>query len=469
MVFHNLFIGINLIMTSSSNFPSVDQSIIAIVGLGYVGLPLAVEFALFHKSARLSPGPSIIAYDVDQSRIDELSDGFDRTMEVCPSTFPLVDNILFTSSLNDLSLADVYIVTVPTPIDSSKTPDLSALKSASSVVGQALSKRNEISCSDLPIPFVVFESTVYPGATEEVCVPIIKSFSGHDTWSPATNTGFVIGYSPERINPGDNNNKLSSITKVVGTNHKISTDWLSKFYGQIISAGTHCTSSIAVAEAAKVIENTQRDLNIALINELSIIFSKLNINTSEVLAAASTKWNFIPFYPGLVGGHCIGVDPYYLTYKAQQVGYYPEVVLAGRRINDSMAKWISQQFLINLVSRSLMPSDSYILILGFTFKENCPDIRNTKVFDILTTLVSVGYSVDVVDPIASPSHARSVYNVTLISEIPRSKKYSGVIVAVGHDSFKEISINEWRDILNPTSVIFDVKGIVPSELDPIIL
>ncbi|WP_424963010.1 Vi polysaccharide biosynthesis UDP-N-acetylglucosamine C-6 dehydrogenase TviB [Ekhidna sp.] len=408
---------------------------IAIIGLGYVGLPLAVEFGKRQK---------VIGYDINQSRIDELNNGYDRTLEVDEAELKSASNLSLTTDKEELRQADIFIVTVPTPINKYKQPDLSPLLSASRLVGEVL-KKDDI---------VIYESTVYPGCTEDDCVPILEEVSGL-----TFNKDFFCGYSPERINPGDKVHRLPNIKKVTsGSTNEIAEE-VDELYQTIISAGTFKASSIKAAEAAKVIENSQRDLNIAFVNELALIFDKLNINTSDVLEAAATKWNFLPFKPGLVGGHCIGVDPYYLTHKAEALGYHPEVILAGRRINDNMGVYISNQVIKLMVQKGIPVKGSKALVLGITFKENCPDIRNSKVIDVINELKSFGLDVDVFDPHADKQEVKEEYDLNLLEAI--KGKYDTIVLAVSHEDFKELSI---ESIVNNNTVIYDIKGFLDSDL-----
>ena len=408
---------------------------LGIIGLGYVGLPLAIEFAKHFKT---------VGFDINKERIAELISGVDRTLEVSKEEFAGAKHITFSSDIEDLKSVDIYIVTVPTPIDSYNRPDLTPLIKASETVGKTMSNGN----------IVVYESTVYPGCTEEDCVPILEKFSGL-----VYNSDFYCGYSPERINPGDKERRVSSIKKVVsGSTPEIGLS-LNALYGQVIKAGTHLASSIKVAEAAKIIENTQRDINIAFVNELAKLFDLMGIDTLEVLEAAGTKWNFLPFKPGLVGGHCIGVDPYYLTHKAAQLGYHPEVILAGRRINDSMGAHVAQKVIKNLIAQKIKVNGAKILILGITFKENCPDIRNSKVIDIIKELKEYSTEVHVCDPNADPKEVLEEYGIELIgqSEIKKMEDYQAVILAVSHEQFKSISFSELKD---KNIVLYDVKGLI---------
>jgi len=416
----------------------MEENSIAVVGLGYVGLPLAVEFG---KKKRT------IGFDIDESRVADLKNSKDNTFEV--DTSELQQKFLsYTSNLTDIFNCNIYIIAVPTPIDNHKQPDLTILKNVSSMVGSVLKKED----------VVIYESTVYPGATEEVCIPILERNSGLKF-----NKDFFCGYSPERINPGDKVHRLPDIQKVTsGSNPKIAT-MVDDLYKEIITAGTFKATSIKVAEAAKVIENTQRDVNIALINELSLIFNKLDIDTEEVLAAASTKWNFLPFYPGLVGGHCIGVDPYYLTYKAIELGYTPEVILAGRRMNDGMGKYIAAEVSRVMAKKRIHVIDANILIMGFSFKEDCPDIRNTRVIDVVDELKSYGCNIDIYDPFVSKKEVNDMYNFDLIDK-PSNEKYNAIIIAVAHDEFKKINISEIEKLGTPSDyIIYDVKSIFDSK------
>jgi len=367
---------------------------------------------------------------------------------------------LFTSDTLQLSQADLYVVTVPTPIDNAKRPDLTPLSRACTTVGQALRARADSGRQTMPL--IIFESTVYPGATEDVCVPILETESGL-----SFNKDFVCGYSPERINPGDTEHKLTTIIKVTSGSTAESSAWITSFYASIVTAGTYQAPSIKVAEAAKVIENTQRDLNIALINELSIIFRTLQIDTLDVLDAAGTKWNFLPFRPGLVGGHCIGVDPYYLTHKAEQTGYHPQVVLAGRRINDGMALWLVEQLVHGLADRRKPIVGSRVLVLGLSFKENCPDLRNTKIFDFIVGLRRYGAIVEVADPFVDSAEAIRSYGLTVLPDLTSLSDYCAIAVMVAHNQYVKLTVDEWRRMLSPDGIILDLKGIVPRQLNPI--
>ena len=411
---------------------------IGVIGLGYVGLPLAVEFG------KKFP---VVGFDVNQRRISELKNGEDVTLETSSEELRGAKQLLFASEVENLSDCDVYIVTVPTPIDAHKRPDLGALLSASKTVGRVISEGD----------IVIFESTVYPGAPEEDCVPVLEEVSGLQF-----NKDFFVGYSPERINPGDKEHRLTTIKKVTsGSTPKIA-EKVDQLYRSIVTAGTHLAPSIRVAEAAKVIENTQRDVNIALINELSLIFERLGIDTLDVLEAAGTKWNFLPFRPGLVGGHCIGVDPYYLTHKAEAIGYLPQVILSGRRTNDGMGAYVANRMVKALINNDVHLKGAKVLVMGLTFKENCPDIRNTRVTDILEELQQFGIFVDVCDPWADKEEARRELGVNLVD--PQPNDYDGVVVAVNHSAFLEDSRWDVRSLLKGENAVFDVKGIFPKEL-----
>jgi len=403
---------------------------IAVIGLGYVGLPLAVEFGKKFE---------VIGFDINKRRIEELENGYDRTMEVEKDELLKALKLKYSHNSDDIKDCNRYIVTVLTPIDKHKRPDLMPLIKASATVGGVL-KRNDI---------VIYESTVYPGCTEEVCVPILEKESGLKF-----NKDFFCGYSPERMNPGDKVHKVTSILKVTsGSTEKIAKK-VDELYKTIVKAGTHLAPSIKVAEAAKIIENTQRDLNIAFVNELSIIFNKIGINTSDVLDAASTKWNFIKFQPGLVGGHCIGVDPYYLTHKAQEIGYHPEIILAGRRMNDNMGRYVASQVIKHMIKKGKTILNSKVLILGITFKENCPDIRNTRVIDVIDELKEFGCVVDIYDPWADPEEVKSEYSINIIhDEKPNIQKYEAIILSVAHDEFRTLDGSFSDD-----QVVFDVKS-----------
>jgi len=417
---------------------SLDKLNIGIIGLGYVGLPLAVEFGKKYPT---------LGFDINESRVQELKGGHDATLECTSGELAEAINLDFASSLENIKACNFYIVTVPTPITDANTPDLTPLKKASEALGKI------ISYGDI----VVFESTVYPGATEEVCLPIIEKVSGLKF-----NTDFFAGYSPERINPGDKINRLTTITKITSGSTSAIADFVDDVYNSIVDAGTHKASSIKVAEAAKVIENTQRDLNIAIINEFAKIFNKLDIDTEEVLKAAGTKWNFLPFKPGLVGGHCISVDPYYLTYKAKEVGYFPEVILSGRHINDGMGSYVATEMLKKVSSKKIHIDEAKILIMGFTFKGDCPDVRNTKIIDIVNELKSFNVNVDVYDSWASPDDVKHEYGLTLTQEL-KPNYYDGIILAVDHSEFKNMGIEKVRELGKENHVVYDVKYVFESQ------
>jgi len=413
----------------------IENAKIAVIGLGYVGLPLAVEFGKSRPT---------IGFDISDIRITQLTARHDSTLETSADDLKHAPHLQFTTTLDDLKTCNVYIVTVPTPIDAYKRPDLTALLAASDSVGRVIAQGD----------VVIFESTVYPGATEEDCIPVIEAASGL-----AFNVDFFAGYSPERINPGDKSHRLPDIKKVTSGSTPATAKFVDALYQIIITAGTHLAPSIKVAEAAKVIENTQRDVNIALINELALIFNRLDIDTMDVLEAARTKWNFLPFTPGLVGGHCIGVDPYYLTHKAQSVGYTPEVVLAGRRINDGMGAYIVSRVLREMIAREIPVKRARVLVMGATFKENCPDTRNSRVVDIINECCSFGMQVDVYDPWvrAMPEDACSIKTIST----PENGTYDAVILAVGHDAFKTLGLETIQCYGRPAHVLMDVKAVFP--------
>ncbi len=411
---------------------------LCVIGLGYVGLPLAVEFGGKYPT---------VGFDLSSNRVDELNRGIDSTFEVSNAELQEIKGLKFTTDPDVIADCNVYIVAVPTPIDPAKRPDFTPLEGASRTVAKSLKKGD----------VVVFESTVYPGATEEVCVPLLEQGSGLKY-----NQDFFCGYSPERINPGDKLHRLPSIVKITSGSTPETALFVDNLYKSIITAGTFPASSIKVAEAAKVIENTQRDVNIALINELALIFEKLDINTHEVLAAARTKWNFLPFSPGLVGGHCIGVDPYYLTHKAQEVGYHPNMILAGRRLNDNMGNYIASTVIKKMLRKGIDIANSRILVMGLTFKENCPDLRNTKVIDIIKEFSEYGLTVDVHDPWANSDEAFREYRINLVEHLLEGT-YSGIVVAVAHRQFAEMTISQLRKFCKDTSVIYDVKSLFPRD------
>ncbi|WP_331689608.1 Vi polysaccharide biosynthesis UDP-N-acetylglucosamine C-6 dehydrogenase TviB [Aquilutibacter rugosus] len=418
-------------------YMDLQHSKIAVVGLGYVGLPLVVEFGRKYPS---------IGYDINAARIAELRNGYDATLEVESELLKQASTLQFSDRLGDIADCNVYIVTVPTPIDAAKCPDLTPLVRASESIGSVL-KNGDV---------VVYESTVYPGCTEEVCVPILERISGLQF-----NRDFYVGYSPERINPGDKTHRVTNIIKVTSGSTPEAANFVDALYGSIITAGTHKAPSLKVAEAAKVIENTQRDLNIALVNELAILFNKLEIDTLDVLEAAGTKWNFLPFRPGLVGGHCISVDPYYLTHKAQEVGHHPQVILAGRHTNDGMGPYVADQVIKLMVRKGINPVNARILILGLAFKENCPDLRNTRVVDIVRALRDYNTSVDVHDPLVDADEAQQELGITPIAS-PDTGAYDAVILAVAHRRFGEVKLSA-RDYAKPSGVVYDVKGVLPRD------
>lgn len=411
---------------------------IAIIGLGYVGLPLAVEFGKKYNT---------VGFDINSKRIEGLKNGIDSTLECSVEEINAAKLLRYSNNLEDISECNIYIVTVPTPIDKHKQPDMSLLIKASKSVGSVL-KIGDI---------VIYESTVYPGATEEVCIPVLEEVSGKKF-----NRDFFAGYSPERVNPGDKEHRVTTIKKITSGSTPEIADIIDDLYNSIIVKGTHKASSMKVAEAAKVIENTQRDLNVALINELAIIFNKMNIDTEEVLSAAGSKWNFLPFRPGLVGGHCIGVDPYYLTHKAQAIGYHPELILAGRRINDGMGNYVASQLVKALLNKRIQVYGAHVLIMGLSFKENCPDLRNTRVIDIISELTDYNVNVEVFDPWVNPDEAYHEYGISLVVELKRHH-YDAVIIAVAHDQFKLMSISDIRKYTKLESVVYDLKYVLPKD------
>jgi len=411
---------------------TVNDIKIAVIGLGYVGLPLAAEFGK-HRP--------VIGFDINQQRINELASGVDHTLEVSKEELAQATQLSYSADMNELKGCNFFIVTVPTPIDAYKQPDLTPLVKASEAIGRVL-KQGDI---------VVYESTVYPGATEEVCIPVLEKVSGL-----TFNQDFYAGYSPERINPGDKEHRVTNILKVTAGSTPEVADLVDEVYNLVITAGTHKAASIKVAEAAKVIENTQRDVNIALINELAVIFNKMGIDTEAVLQAAGTKWNFLPFRPGLVGGHCIGVDPYYLTHKAQAIGYNPEIILAGRRLNDGMGEYVTTQLIKTMIKKRIQVEGAKVLILGLSFKENCPDVRNTKVIDIVHELQEYNIDVDVYDPWVDASEAEHEYGIAPISE-PNSGQYDGIILAVAHKEFAQMGVSAIRDLGRDNHVLYDLK------------
>jgi len=418
---------------------NLEKIQLAIIGLGYVGLPLAVEFG------KKRP---VVGFDINQKRITELKSGLDHTLEVSSDELKDAIQLSFTNELADLSISNCFIVTVPTPIDVHKNPDLTPLVLASESIGKILK----------PGDIVIYESTVYPGCTEEICVPVLEKYSGLKF-----NQDFFVGYSPERINPGDKEHRVSTIKKVTSGSTPEVADLVDMLYNQVVLVGTHKASSIKVAEAAKVIENTQRDLNIALINELAIIFNKLGIDTESVLKAAGSKWNFLPFRPGLVGGHCIGVDPYYLTHKAEAIGYHPQIILAGRRLNDSMGSYVVSQLVKAMTKKRIHVDGAKILVMGLAFKENCPDLRNTRVIDIINELKEYNCEVEVFDPWVDADEAKHEYGITPIEQsvlVPQT--YDAIILAVAHSQFKEMGCNQIRTLGKSSHVLYDIKYLLDS-------
>ena len=416
-----------------------DNLKLAIIGLGYVGLPLAIEFGKKR---------SVVGFDINKDRIRELKDGKDHTLEASKEDLASAKKLIFTDDAELLKNCNCYIVTVPTPIDHHKRPDLGPLISASILIGKVLKSGGT----------VIYESTVYPGATEEDCVPILERYSGLKF-----NQDFFVGYSPERINPGDKEHRLTAIKKVTSGSTPEIAKFVDALYNEIITAGTHPAPSIRVAEAAKVIENTQRDINIALINELALIFNKLGIDTEAVLEAAGSKWNFLPFRPGLVGGHCIGVDPYYLTHKAQSLGYHPEIILAGRRLNDGMGAYVATVLVKSMIKHLIPIKGARVLVMGLTFKENCPDLRNTKVVDIVKELQDYDCKVDVYDPWINAANAKDEYKISLV-EAPSANAYDGIILAVNHRQFKEMGIDKIREFGTKNHILYDLKYLFPADL-----
>ncbi len=466
MELESLLLGIKNFMENNRKYPVLENCTIAIIGLGYVGLPLAIEFSKKQK-CKISQKileRKIIGFDINTQRLEELKKGFDSTNEVSEQELLNTNFFDLTNKIESIARADVFIITVPTPINDIKKPDLEPIKKASISVASALKLRDKGFKTTIPI--VIYESTVYPGATEEICIPLIEKESGLYCKGSEKNI-FSCGYSPERINPGDKERRLKDIIKITSGSCKDSAKWIDALYGSIIEAGTHLTKNIKIAEAAKIIENTQRDINIALMNELAIIFKLLDIDTLDILEAASTKWNFLKFKPGLVGGHCIGVDPFYLTYKAESIGYTPEIVLAGRRINDDMSKWLAEQLILEMTKRNLLLSNSNVLILGFTFKENCPDIRNTKVFDFIKILQEYKLNMEIVDPWVNPIEAENIYGLKVNKTYPKRIKYDAIVCTVAHNEFIKKNKSDWESIINKKGLILDLKGIVPRELNPI--
>ncbi len=433
-------------------YPNFKSCKIAIIGLGYVGLPLALEFAKRKKCSfsGKSLNRKVIGFDVKLSRIKELENNLDKTGETDLEDLKNIKNISYTNDPNKIINSDVFIVTVPTPVDEIKKPNLDFLNKASCLIGEALKKRKSQF-----LPIIIYESTVFPGATEEICAPLIEKVSGL-----VYKEDFLCGYSPERINPGENTKKLREIIKITSGCNSSCATWIDNLYKSIIVAGTYSAQSIKVAEAAKVIENTQRDLNIALVNELSIIFSKLKIDTLDVLDAASTKWNFLNFRPGFVGGHCIGVDPYYLTWKIEKEGYKPEMILSGRKVNENMSRFFLEKITDHMYKRKINIQSSRMLVLGCSFKEDCPDIRNSKAIDFIIRAKNQGFDVNLFDPVADYANLEGLANEDLVSEFPINRNYDVLVIAVAHKQFKKISLKHYENILNKKGFIFDIKGIL---------
>ncbi|WP_288247115.1 nucleotide sugar dehydrogenase [uncultured Prochlorococcus sp.] len=433
-------------------FPSLLNCKITVLGMGYVGLPLAVEFAKSYKAKNSLKkfSRNVIGFDIDKIRIKELKNCFDKTMEIDEKDKKNLKKIIFTDDIKDIYDSDVFIVTVPTPIDSAKKPILDPLISVTKTIGYALIKKKK-EFLDNKKTVIIYESTVFPGATEEICIPIITKMTGLKV-----NEDFNYGYSPERINPGDKVNKLKSIKKITSGNDECSKIWIDSLYSSIIEAGTVPVSSVKTAEAAKIIENTQRDVNIALINELALIFQKMGINTKDVIEAASTKWNFIKLYPGLVGGHCIGVDPYYLSYKSKEVGYFPNLINSARKVNDSMGLNIVKVLVKSMIKKSIEINGSNILIMGFSFKENCPDFRNTGVLNVYNELIDYECNVDIYDPVVNKNEVIQKYGIKIYDKFPE-KKYSAILIAVGHKCFQDEGFENIKKYTKNNYVILDLK------------
>ncbi len=443
--------------------PDIYNCKVCIIGLGYVGLPIALEINKNHicLNSGKKVNRKIVGFDISKKRIDELQNGIDKTNEVTKNDLLQNKEIFFTYSEEDIIDSDIFIVTVPTPIDTFNNPDLDPIKNASELIGNTFYLRGK-NKSIKSKPLVIFESTVYPGLTEEICIPIIENLI-----KGKVNLDFLCGYSPERINPGDHRRTISSIIKVTSGMDEITSNLVDSFYSSFIKAGTHKTKSIKIAETAKVIENTQRDINIALVNELAIICRKLNIDTLEVLDAASTKWNFLDFKPGLVGGHCISVDPYYLTYRSIMAGYIPRVVLAGRKTNDYIGDWIIEELISTMTRNGFTLSKSKFLILGITFKENCPDMRNSGVIKLIKKIRKYGISVTVVDPYVQINDKNLPLEIDFFNQIPLNNKFDSIIAAVSHDEYKNLSSRFLKNLISPKGLFVDIKGILPRDLDPI--
>ena len=443
-----------------TTLPNFNNCNIAVIGLGYVGLPLAIEFAKTTKSAKTKQSIyyKVIGFDINEKRVKELNNAHDKNSEVYIDDIVISQRINFTNQKSFLEEADVFIVTVPTPINDAKIPDLGPLKKASQLIGETIKKR---SLKNTTASIIIFESTVYPGATEEVCDGIIAEFSGL-----TLNKDYFLGYSPERINPGDKEKNLKTIVKVTSGSNKEISLWIDNLYGNIVDAGTYSASSIKVAEAAKVIENTQRDMNIALVNEIAAICKLLKIDTREVLNAASTKWNFHHYKPGLVGGHCIGVDPYYLFYKAQLLGYHPQMLLSGRKTNDGMSKYISEDLILNMVRKEINIVNSEILLIGLAFKENTSDHRNSGAIEVYKHLLDYNANITVVDKNIDPYEAKKFYDIKVEKEIPNEKKFDAIVFLLNHNSLNHLKIN-WDKILKSKSIVYDLTGTLPKSLKPI--
>lgn len=449
-------------MKKNKLFPEYLECTVAVVGLGYVGLPLAINFAKnkFLSEDNKSSNRKVIGFDIDSKRVNELNNFVDFNNEISEEDLRNSKTISFTSDENELYKADVFIVTVPTPVDESKKPNFRPLKESSKTIAKVIGNKKKYQKNSRPI--IIYESTVYPGVTEEICVPIISKLSGLKL-----NKDFFCGYSPERINPGDKSLSIEKIIKITSGSSKECANWVDNLYKQIIKAGTFKAPSIKVAEAAKIIENIQRDLNIAIMNEFAMIFDKIGIDTLDVLQAAETKWNFIPFKPGLVGGHCISVDPYYLAYKSQKIGFIPEFINTGRRINDSMSEWIVNKIVRNMIINNISVKESNALILGFSFKENCNDFRNTKVRDLILNLEELQVNTTIVDPYVCAESVFEKFQLNVLKNIPKKDKFDAVICLVSHDEFKLVPLETWLELIEGNGIFFDLKGILPKELNPL--
>ena len=445
--------------------PSLEKCNVCVIGLGYVGLPLAIEFSKTNKEdsfININVSRNVIGFDINKTRVSELNNGEDITNEVNKKYLKNLKNLKFTHDIYEILDSDVFIITLPTPIDKNKNPDLNFLTSGIETISKVININKSEKNIDKTF-VIIIESTVYPGVTEEVCIPLLEKLTGF-----ALNKNFIFGYSPERINPGDKEHRIDNITKITSGSNDLALEWIDNFYGSIIKTGTIKAKNIKTAEAAKVIENIQRDLNIALMNELMIIFNKLDINIFEVLECSVTKWNFLPFKPGLVGGHCISIDPYYLTYKSEEIGYTPDIILAGRKINDNISFWFFQEIIKKIAINGFIIKDLEILILGFTFKENCPDCRNTKVSDLYNYFISYGAKPYIYEPNIDIKKINSKENFNFLSKNQLFQfKYKVVVVAVAHNQFKEFNQEEWNKFKHEKSLIFDIKGFLPDYLNPI--